>query len=400
MKKILLIICDGLADRPIPELGNRTPLERAQTPNIDWLASKGRCGVIDVLGTGIVPTSDIAHLTLFGYDLETEYSSRGPIEALGVGFTGDQEDIALRANFCTVTSDLRITDRHAGRIENVKKLVEQVSPYTIEDVTFVLKPGSGHRSALVVSGSGLSDQISDADPMKTGLHVNLVEPLDASAEAAKTAALTNEFIKNCHRILNASKTNKFRIENKLLPANYLLVRGAGKFISVPSFRDKYEVKGCCIAGGGLYKGIGRFMGLDVVEVEGATGLPDSNIHAKIDAAMNAAVLYDFIFVHIKAADCYGEDGDFKGKKRFIEKMDSVFEKILKSDLVVALTADHATPCILKRHSEDPVPLVVWHKSISPDSVNLFSEKSCLRGSLGTIRGDMFMNLLFDKEMLQ
>lgn len=195
-------------------------------------------------------------------------------------------------------------------------------------------------------------------------------------------------MKKAHEILKNHPLNIERQQEEELPANYLLVRGAGKYREVPSFEDRFKLSGCCIAGGGLYKGVASFLGMTVLDVQGATGLPDTDIEGKFRTAIKSLDSHDFIFIHVKAADSLGEDGNFKGKRDFIEKIDyasRLFNELPKNVLLV-ITADHSTPCELKSHSGDPVPIIFHGNGVRIDKVTAFNERACTQGGLGFISG--------------
>ncbi|MFH1256144.1 MAG: 2,3-bisphosphoglycerate-independent phosphoglycerate mutase [Candidatus Diapherotrites archaeon] len=393
-KKIIFIVCDGLGDRPVNSLGGKTPLEAAKTPNLDLLAEKGITGLIDVIDKSIYPDSDIAHLALFGLTPEQSKIERGPIEALGIGMDLGKEDVAFRCNFATVNEKMEIIDRRAGRIDGTEPLVKALNGIEVQGIKFLAAKGTGHRLILVMKGKGLSGNVSSNDPKAIGVKSPEVKALDASDEANLSAGALNEFLAKAREILSAHPFNKKREMKGLLPANYLLCRHGGKIALIPSMKQRFGVNSACIAGAGLYKGIGRLLGMRLIEVKGATGLPDSDLNAKIFTAIKALKEFDFVFVHIKAADSLGEDGNAEGKKKFIEKIDKAMAPLvsLKGSLVV-VTADHCTPCELKKHSSDPVPVLVSCEGAEANGVKRFSEKDCSKGSLGRIRGIELMPLL-------
>lgn len=388
LEKVILVICDGLGDRPIKDLGNLTPLEAAKTPNMDKLASESECGMMYSLGRGCVPGSDTSHLNILGYDYREYYSGRGTIEVTGVGMKLKEGDVALRGNFSTVDENFIIKDRRAGRIRGVAPLAQALDGIEIDGVTFFVKPGTGHRAAIIMRGKGLSSAIIDADPHKPDVPVREVTPLDESIEAKHTARILNVFLKKAWEILQKHPLNEERRKKGELLANYLLVRGAGQYKEVPCFKERYAFSGCCIAGGGLYKGVAAYLGMDVIDVPGATGLPDTDIEAKFRAAISNLKKYDFVFVHVKAADSFGEDGNFRGKKEFIEKIDHaarLFHETSENTLLI-ITGDHSTPCALKSHSGDPIPIIFRGTGVRVDKVAAFNERDCTCGGLGIITG--------------
>jgi 2,3-bisphosphoglycerate-independent phosphoglycerate mutase len=392
INKVILLVFDGLGDRPIPAFGGKTPLEAAYTPNLDAIAAVSQCGLMHTLGRGVRPGSDVAHLAIFGYDRERYYTGRGPIEAAGLGIPMQEGDIALRGNFATVDGALNIVDRRAGRIRDVSEFAAVLDGMEIDGVQFIVKPGTAHRAGVILRGNGLSPAVSDSDPHEAGQPVWEVKPLDGTAEADFTAAVLNKFGKKAYEILSALPENKKRQEAGKPPANFLLLRGAGVYPSIPKFNDKYGLKACCIAGGGLYKGVGAFLGMDVLQVQGATALPNTDIGAKLDAALKALFTYDFVFVHIKAADSLAEDGDFMGKRMFIEKADRDLARLraLPDNVLLIITADHSTSCALKAHTADPVPVIFCNPDIRIDDVEAFGEQAAAKGGLGFIEGKDIM----------
>ncbi len=393
---ISLIVIDGLGDRPISELQDQTPLEAASTPNLDKFAAKSKCGMVDTfyLPDQGYPRSDTAHLTLLGYDAREDYLGRGPYEVAGIGMNLQEGDVALRGNFGTVDEDLTVKDRRAGRISETKELVEALQGEEIKGVKFLVKKAYGHRAGVIMrSDKELSAAITNGDPHKTGVEVNTVEPKEDTEAAMFTAEVLNEFLERAHEILKDHSFNKQREEKGKLPGNYLLVRGAGQLKGADSFSEKYGLKSACIAGGALYKGVGKLLGMDLIEVPGDTGLPDTDLEAKFETTARNLDKYDFVFTHVKPVDNLAEDGNYQGKKNFIEKIDKAIKPVLDLDnTLVAITADHSTCCNLKRHCVDPVPLLIG--GAGKDKVSEFSEKACKEGSLGKIKqGDVMDKLI-------
>lgn len=392
INKVLFIVFDGLADRPIEQFGFRTPLEAAKTPNLDAIATNSICGLSNALGRGIRPGSDVSHLAIFGYPMDKYYTGRGPIEVAGLGIKLREGDVAFRGNFGTVDAQWNIVDRRAGRIVDVNEFAAALDGMTIDDTEIIVKPGTAHRAGIVLRGKNLSANITDADPHAEGLPIAKVQPKDDSMEASHTATVINKLMEKSYLILRDFPANKKRVELKQLPANFLLLRGAGMYPTMPTFSQKYGLKAACIAGGGLYKGIGAFLGMDLIDVEGATALPNSNVRNKFIAAKDALLKYDFVFVHIKATDSLAEDGNFLGKKEFIEKCDIAIEELLhlSSDTLLVITADHSTACEMKAHTADPVPIMFCSPHVRIDQVMEFNERACSVGGLGRMIGSDIM----------
>lgn len=413
--KILLIIIDGLGDKPIVELNNRTPLDAAKTPNLDFLAKNGICGLAQPLQFSWEkePSSEGAHIGLFGY--KNYFLGRGPYEAAGIGIKLKKGDIALRVNFGTVDENLKIIDRRAGRIEKTQSLIKALQGIEIESVypvksaeggavkpqfnrvKFLLKKSYGHRATLILQGQNLSADITSNDPKKIESKPLRVTAKNSSKKAKFTAKVLNQFLEKSHQILKNHSLNKRRKKQGLLQANYLLVRGAGMFKKTPSFKEKYGLKAACVAGGGLYKGVAKILGMDLINVKGATGFANTNLKGKFSASKNALKKYDFVFCHIKATDTFSHDGDFSGKKKFIEKIDKNLKSILSlNNALIVITADHSTCCDLKKHCAKPVPVLIFGNG--KDAVDKFSEKACEKGKLGRIKAsDLMAKILFYKK---
>ena len=395
-KKIILIVADGLGDSPVPELGNKTPLEAAETPNLDWLVQNGTCGLMKPVHHTAIPTSEEGHMSLFGYSAEKYTIRRGFFTVLGAGIKMRKGDIALRGNFATVDDQMNVVDRRAGRIDDTFDLIKAVDGIKIDGVKFIVKYADGYRVGIVLRGKSLSPNISEGDPhygkMEKGLRK--VEPLDETREAKFTADVLNKFLEQSHRILEKHPFNKKRQEQGLLPGNYFLVRGISSFVELPSFKERYGLKACCIAGRSIYKGISKSLGMKIMEVRGADGSTSTNLKGKISAAKKAFKKYNFIFLHIKATDCLAEDGNYKGKKEFIEKIDKNLKPLLDlKGVLMVVTADHSTCCGLKRHCDELIPILVY--GAGSDGVSKFSEKECRNGKLGQFSQlDLMKKILF------
>jgi 2,3-bisphosphoglycerate-independent phosphoglycerate mutase len=403
LKKILLIVIDGISDRPV---GNTTPLESADTPNLDYFAGKGINGIMDTISPGIRPGSDTSHLALFGYNPFECYSGRGPIEAAGAGIELKHGDLAFRVNFGTVEGngesvfEKKVIDRRAGRISDTDALVEAVSKIDLSrfGIEFTFRRGSGHRGAIVFRGEMISDKVSDTDPKETGKNVKKAKPLDDSDKARITAEAINYFMEEAHRLLDSHPVNIEREKKGLLKGNVLLLRGGGVVRKVQSFEEKFGLKLAFITGTTLIKGIGRFIGADIIEVEGATGNSRTNLRGKFSAAIRALDRYDVVLVHIKAADEFGHDGDFEGKKRFIERLDREIEILREldfSEICMIITADHSTPVTVRDHTADPVPVTILHDGVRVDDVKKFSELKAYKGGLCRIRGRDLIHIALD-----
>lgn len=400
MKGIIMII-DGMADRPLKQLDNQTPLEAAKTPNMDEMAKRGITGIMDPIKPGIRAGSDTSHISILGYNPYQVYTGRGPFEAAGVGVDVLPGDIAFRCNFSTANDDLIITDRRAGRIrEYTDQIAASLNGITLEgfeDVEIIFKESTGHRAVLVLRGPGLSDKVSAADPKKEGKKVKEIVALDGSPEAEKTAAVLNKLVLESYNILKDHPINLERMENGENPGNIILPRGAGAVPDVEPFPEKYGLKSACIAETGLIMGIGKLASMDIIEVDGATGGVDTNLENITQAIIEHATGdYDFLLINIDGADEAGHDGNLQEKVDFIEKVDEVIGKLMDlPDVVFILTADHSTPISVMDHTGDPVPLVINGPEIRVDDVVEFNERAVTKGGLCRIRGSDLMNILMD-----
>ncbi len=391
--KAILLVCDGLGDRP--SIGGKTPLQAAHTPNMDAMSAAGINGLMDVISPGIVPGSDTAHLALFGYDPYTYYPGRGVFEALGADMALHKGDVAFRANFATVDNNMRVVDRRAGR-KGSKELAEVLDGLEIEGVKIFLKNTTQHRCAVVMKGENISRYVSDVDTHEAGGFFQECKPLQDDEAARKTAAIVNKFVRKSYELLNEHPVNAERREKRELPANIILLRGAGSYEGITSLKERFGFNAACVAGASLYKGVAKYLGMELRSVEGATGKGDTNLTNKAEAALQALKKNDFVFLHVKDPDNHGHDGDFEGKKAIIERVDEELVARLKdADAYIAITGDHSTPVTLKRHCSDPVPLVIKGEGVRTDGVKKFDEISVASGGLCRIRGLDLMLILAD-----
>ncbi len=397
--KILFIVLDGISDRPCPELGGLTPLAAAKTPVLDKLAAEGCCGIMDTIAPGIRPGSDTAHLALLGYDPHKYYTGRGPLECEGSGIPMEPGMIGFRCNFATISKEGIITDRRAGRIHDTQALSEAIAKgvdLSGYGVTFSFRSGAGHRAALALKGEGIGHCVSSNDPKKEGVAPLAVKSLREGAKDKKTADICNEFVKQSTKILFNHPLNVERLKKGLNPANIVLMRGAGEMGDFERFEEKYGLKGSVISAASLITGIGSAVGLEHVHVDGITGSVDSNIAGKIAAAQDQLKTKDFVLVNIKGADESGHDGLAMQKKNFIEKIDAVLEPLLaQKDSIIIICADHSTPCTIKDHSADPVPVIIRGDGVRMDDVVRFDEYTCAKGGLLRIRGCDLMPIALD-----
>ena len=402
-KRAVLLVIDGMADRPLIDHDYKTPLEYANTPNMDRLAKAGTVGQMDPIGPGIRPGSDVANLALLGYDPYRYYSGRGPLEAIGAGIDLRDGDVAFRCNFATVDDDFRVDDRRAGRIrKGVNKLAKAVDAIKVESVPGVktiFKATVDHRGVLVLRGEKLSRNVSDVDPKEEGLKIGVARATDGSEEGKRTAFAVNEFVKRSHEALREHPLNLERANDGEKPANIILTRGAGTLPVLPSFKSLYDLRGACVTGTAMIKGLATVAGMEVIDVRGATGSLKTDYEAKAKAVIEGSKDKNFVFLHVKAPDVAGHDGDFKAKARTLEEADVLVGQIIDEVDIglnyVALTADHATPVGYGTHTGDPVPVVIGGPDVQASRLSKFSEANAPRGNLGRIRGVDLMPIITD-----
>ncbi len=365
--RILLLVLDGLGGLPLEE-GGPTELEAAHTPNLDALAARSICGMSTPVAPGVTPGSGPGHLALFGYDPLAYEIGRGVLEALGIGFDLQPNDVAARGNFCTVDPETGvITDRRAGRIptEVGANLVERLRTIQLPGVETFVEPVKEYRFVLVLRGDHLVDGLTETDPQRTGVPPLPVEP--TRPEAAETAALFNHWLEEARRLLADS-----------YPANSCNLRGLARNPGLPSLQELYDIRCGAIATYPMYRGIARLAGMEVLP----TG---STIADEVETLQAHWEAYDLFFFHVKKTDSYGEDGDFAAKAHVLEEFDALLPRILAlGPDVVLVTGDHSTPALWKSHSWHELPVLLWSRYIRPDGVTRFGERPCMAGGLGHI----------------
>ena len=420
MMKLIYVVIDGMGDLPAKEWEDRTPLEVADTPNMDRLASKAKLGLMYTVGKGIAPESDVAVISILGYDPYKYHVGRGPLEAYGANLDMEDGALALRCNFATLGKQKRIIDRRAGRnltteeAAELSKAINREVKLSSYPATFQFKNTLGHRAVLVIKSkkSPLSGKISNTDPAYEriaglGVAKSTVEmvlkkcvPLEDTEEAKISAQLVNEFTEKSHEVLDSHDVNKKRVSEGKLKANVILSRDAGdklpKFFSI---NERYDVKFACLADMPVERGISRLAGMHLVELPPPSGDIEADMKLRVDKMLNLLDSFDCFYIHLKGPDEPGHDGDFKRKAQAIADIDKhFFGRILphidQKKTLICITADHSTPCTLKAHSDDPVPLLITGADVEPDGIKEFSEKLCRTGSLGVLeKGTQLMPML-------
>lgn len=411
MAKLIYVVIDGLGDLPIMELGNRTPLEFAETENMDSLAKKGRLGLMYTVGKGIAPESDVAVISILGYDPYKFHVGRGPLEAYGAGLEMKNGDLALRCNFATLSKDKKIVDRRAGRnltIEEATELAKAVNQEVrleSHPAKFTFANTLGHRGVLVMRSKvrDLSGNITNTDPAyervegfgvaksEVELTLNECMPLEDSEAARISAQLVNEFTEKSHMVLERHDVNVRRAADGKLKANVILSRDAGN--QLPEFfsiNERYGVRFACLADMTVEGGISRLAGMQLVEIPPPSNDIEADSILRVEKLLSLLESFDCFYIHLKGPDEPGHDGDFERKAHIIVAIDRFFfgkllSKIDLKETLICVTADHSTPCSLKAHSDDPVPLLIAGLNVEADGLKKFSESECKKGSLGMLQ---------------
>jgi 2,3-bisphosphoglycerate-independent phosphoglycerate mutase len=407
VKRLLYVCLDGLGDDPVPELGDRTPLEAASTPFLDSLAQRGRTGTVVTVGPGIAPESDIAVFAILGYDPREEHPGRGVVEAIGVGMDFRDGDLAYRVNFATAEWP-RIVDRRVGRdlsSEESNALAAEVNErLTLPGASFELRATVEHRGALVIRAAdpSLSAEVTNTDPAyrregPLGVALETFEPevvrceaLEDTGAARRAAELTNAFVEGSARVLEASDVNAARRRAGKLPANAILTRDGGDHRpALQPIRERFGPSWGCFVEMPVERGIARLLGMAPVDAPRLTTEQDHASWALV--AAEALDGYDALYVHIKGPDVPAHDGRAQDKRDVIELIDRAFfgevlPRVDPASTIISVTADHATSCIRRAHTAEPVPLLVAGGSVRADGTESFGERACGDGSLGTLRG--------------
>ncbi|MEA4995314.1 MAG: cofactor-independent phosphoglycerate mutase [Petrimonas sp.] len=407
--KYIIILGDGMADEPIAKLGNKTPLQAAKTPYMDRLAQKGRCGMLDTIPEGMSPGSEIANLSVLGYNVPRVYEGRGVLEAASMGIDILPDEMAMRCNLVTIDGAV-LKNHSAGHISTAEaaELIRFLNDRLGND-RFRFYPGVSYRHLLKMKGGNKNIVCTPPhDVPDKPFYPLLIKPAEKSAQS--TADELNRLILASQEILPAHPVNQKRIALGKDPANSIWLWSPGYRPDMQPLNKKYPLqKGAVISAVDLIRGIGVYAGLEVIQVEGATGLYDTNYEGKARAALDALKENDFVFLHIEASDEAGHEGNVDLKVKTIEYLDSrivkpIFEETSTWDepVTIAVLPDHPTPCAIRTHTRDAIPFVVYHKGIEPDSVKTYDEFAAKKGGFGLLRGDEFMKnlILQNKESRQ
>ncbi|TKG95533.1 cofactor-independent phosphoglycerate mutase [Puteibacter caeruleilacunae] len=398
--KYLIILGDGMADEPNDQLGGKTPLMVAQTPNIDRLASEGNAGLLETVPEGMHPGSEIANMAVMGYDVANVYEGRGVLEAASIGVELQEGDVAFRCNLVCIENGI-LKNHSAGHIstEEADELIKYLQEEMGNEMTSFYT-GVSYRHLLVMHRISKSlDCTPPHDVPGTPFEDILIKPLNDYA--VRAADMLNDMILRSMELLEVHPINLKRISEGKDPANAIWPWSPGHKPKMPTLKDAYGIdKSAVISAVDLIQGIGVYAGMDVLKVEGATGLYDTNYEGKTEAALNALKDHDYVYLHIEASDEAGHEGDVDLKVKTIENLDSrvvgpVLDALAESDLdvTVALLPDHPTPCAIRTHTRKPVPFIIRKPDERPDVVNCYNEDSVAKGSYGELKGAEFMKAL-------
>lgn len=392
--KYVVLVADGMMDYPIKNLDNRTPLEVARTPNMDFIARNGRLGRVKTIPDKVTPGSDVANISILGYDPVKFYTGRGPLEAVNLGIELAEDDIVFRCNLVTVSNDI-LTDYSAGHISSKEaaillKFIDR--NFGNDKVKFY--PGISYRHLMLVT-KGVEDKLENVKCKPP--HDIIGQPVSKNLPKGKAGDFLIKIMQDSRRILEKHEINLVRVDLKENPANMIWLWGQGKKPNMPKFIDKYGLSGSVISAVDLIKGLGKILGLDVINVPGATGYYDTDYAGKACAALKSLEEKDLVFLHVEAPDEAGHNGDLREKIIAIERFDQfVVGKILKEakrkkNFRILVLPDHATPVSLRTHTSDVVCFAIFGKDITGEGFSSYSEKEAAKSSLYLEKGYELMD---------
>lgn len=402
--KYIVLVGDGMGDRPLKELEGKTPLEVARIPNMDLCAKKGTVGNAVTIPESLAPASDVANLALLGYDPIKYYKGRGPLEAANMGVTLKEGDIAFRCNLVTVSDD-RMADYSAGHISNKEahNLIKFIDKKLgSEAIRFY--PGISYRHLAVINFK--KTNLKEEDLIKTVCtppHDILDRPIARYLPHGVASGLLTDLMLKSKKILSSHDINKVRVDLGENPANMIWLWGQGSMPDMPSFYEKFKLHGSIISAVDLIKGIGKIIGLEPIDVPGATGYYDTDYLAKARYALDSLKKKDFVFVHVEAPDEAGHNGDIRAKITAIENFDRLvvgtilnsFKKS-KEDFKVLVLPDHATPISVRTHTRDPIPFAIYGTGIEKDNVTAFNESAARKSKLFLDKGHRILETFLGK----
>jgi len=371
--KYIFLVGDGMQDLPLADLGERTPLEVAKIPNMDYIAKNGKVGWVRTIPPSLPPGSDIAIMSLLGYNPKEFYTGRGPLEAVNLGIDLKENEVAFRCNLVTVEDGIMV-DYSAGHIssQEAKVLIDFLNEkLSTEYIHFY--PGVSYRHIMVAKDIG-------EDLLCTPPHDIMGKRIDKFLPKGKDREIIMELMESSQKILKNHEINQVRIDLKENPANMIWLWGQGKRPNLPKFFEKYKLKGNVISAVDLIKGLGKIIGLEPLYVEGATGYYDTNYLGKAKEALKALEEKDFVFIHVEAPDEAGHNGDLREKISVIEKIDffilgTILKEMKDKDFRILVSSDHPTPLSLRTHTALPVFFAMYGKGVEKDGVEKFNERS-------------------------
>lgn len=395
--KHIIILGDGMADEPIEALGGKTPLQYAKTPYMDLLAAEGQTGRLQTVAPGFHPGSEVANMAVLGYNLPEVYEGRGVLEAASIGVELQPGEIALRCNLVCIEVDL-LKNHSSGHISTAEadELIGYLNRHLgSEQVKF--HTGVSYRHLLVLKTG--DKRLVCTPPHDVPLHPFrplLIRP--EVPEAEETARLLNDLILRSQELLKEHPVNQKRIAAGKDPANSIWPWSPGNRPAMQTMQQMYGIgNASVISAVDLIRGIGVYAGLRVIEVEGATGLYDTNYEGKAQAALDALKTDDFVYLHVEASDEAGHEGDVDLKIKTIENLDRraigiIYEAVKDWDepVAIAVLPDHPTPCVIRTHTSRPVPFLIYKPGEEPDEVSIFDEFSVEKGKWGVLKEDEFI----------
>jgi 2,3-bisphosphoglycerate-independent phosphoglycerate mutase len=404
--KYIIFVGDGMGDYPVKELDNKTPLQVADTPNMDFLVKKANCGKLITIPEGLQPGSAVANMSILGYDPKIYFTGRGALEAPSVGVKLTENDIVFRCNLIT-EKDGKVIDYSSGHIttEESKELMLFVNKKLgNEDIKFF--PGISYRHILTIDKNRFSEELvcnAPHDFIREKVTELLTKPRNEKAK--ETANMINKIILDSKDILEQHPINIKRKQEGKNMGNMVWPWSPGTIPKMKTFKELYNINGAVISAVDLIFGIGHYAGLDPIHVKGATGLYDTNYEGKADATIKALEKYDFVFVHVEAIDEASHAADLKLKIKTIEDFDkrligNVLKKVDLTNTVIAVTPDHATPIEVKTHTRDPVPFLIYKPNVNPDSVKEFNEYSTENGNFGIVKTIEFIKIVLENPINQ
>ncbi|NQT23040.1 MAG: cofactor-independent phosphoglycerate mutase [Candidatus Omnitrophica bacterium] len=401
--KYILLVGDGMADRPIEELNGKTVLEAANTQYMDQVVSKGRIGLVKTIPTGMIPASDVANLSIIGYDPNIYYTGRGPLEAANMGIELGDDEVAFRCNTVTVGDD-EMVDYSAGHISTKESsILIDLFNKKAGKPSIRFYAGVSYRNLMILKCSSKEEAQAFNKIKCMAPHDIMGKRISKNLPKGKGSELLIDLMNRSRTLLLSADVNKVRIDLGENPANMIWLWGQGVRPSMPSFKEVFGLEGSVISAVDLVNGMGVLLGLEPVKVPGATGYYDTNYKGKAEYALKALEKNDFVFVHVEAPDEAGHNGDVMEKIKAIENFDRLVVGTIynylknRHDFRMMVLPDHATPISVRSHTDEPVPFAICGEGVAPDETHVFTEKAARASSLILKKGSELMGLLVNKK---